>query len=117
MKWGVDKYLFMVGAGLALVAGLADSMSWMMEGGVVAIAVSTVLAVLGLAIGLMNIKDNESVAFAVFALGLSVGLLALGLLGIVGAYISPIMVRFGTMVAGTALVVCTTGLFKTMKAK
>ena len=100
----VGKYAFMGGVGLAVVMAFVAIPSGY-----------TILAVLGLVVGFMNITDEESQGFLIAAIALMLTAASLIAVPEIGAAISGIAFNLAAFVAPAALVVALKSLMDSGK--
>tara|TARA_Y100000310_G_C20632636_1_gene789456 strand:- start:1358 stop:1702 length:345 start_codon:yes stop_codon:yes gene_type:complete len=107
----VGKIAFLVGVALAIVLGVIGQASALWVG---------ILAILGLAVGFLNVTHKESTSFLVAVVAL---LLAVGN-GTISAQISSLWINLGMMlsnivafVAPAALIVALRGIYETAGTK
>lgn len=95
----VGEWAFLVGVLLAIVLGLfPDALE--------ATTVTSVLVVLGIIVGLVNIAARETTGFLLAAVALLVaGSAGYGILPGVGNYLNSILTNIGTFVAPAAVIV------------
>ncbi|MEM5869625.1 MAG: hypothetical protein QXR09_00430 [Candidatus Aenigmatarchaeota archaeon] len=109
MKRNVGEYAFLLGIGLAVVAGLL-----MQTGG----WISVLLVLLGLVVGLMNITSKETISFLLAAVALLiVGSAGLEKIPIFGVYLEPIIANIQAFVAPAVVVVALKTIFDLAKKK
>jgi hypothetical protein len=105
----------MIGVLLALVAGvLASSVTGYMG------IISTVMVILGLIVGALNISDKEVSGFIIAAVGLATGSIAIANLGnllggALGTMLETAFRVFGVFVAGAVFVPALKAVFKISK--
>ena len=97
----LGKWAFIVGMMIAVVGGLGFSETWFVW----------LLALLGIAVGLLNITDRESSKFLLAAVGLTVAAAALSSLPYVGSYLSAILNNIVAFIGAAVLVVALKVLF------
>ena len=104
MSKKVGVWAFIIGVILAAVAGvLASSLATYMG------LISTVMVVLGLLVGMLNITEKEVTSFIIAAIGLSVGAVAIANIGVllggsIGGMVETAFRFFGVFVAGAVFV-------------
>ena len=94
----IGHYSFLVGVALAIVAGIlfmgADP------------TITTILVILGLIVGFLNVKAKETTEFLVVAVVLVVaGGANLGIIPVIGSYLQSIVAYIVVFVAPAAIVV------------
>jgi hypothetical protein len=102
----IGKYAFLIGLGLAVLAGLLYQPAWAIW----------VLAILGVIVGLLNITAEDTRGFLLAAIALTLSATALNTIPIVGtafSYVLPFVVAF---VAGATIVVALKELFQTARS-
>jgi hypothetical protein len=111
----VGVWAFMIGVILALIAGvLASNLSGYMG------LISTVMVVLGLIVGALNISDKEVTSFIIAAIGLATGSIAIANLGTLlggtlGGMLETAFRVFGVFVAGAVFVPALKAVYKISK--
>ncbi|MFA5763858.1 MAG: hypothetical protein WC915_03515 [archaeon] len=107
----IGSYAFIVGIVIAVLAGLVSVYAESMIAGMVGI-ITLVLVVLGLIVGLLNIKDKHITDFLIATIAVAmVGGSAGGLIGIdqliptVGTLLATIVINIVSIVGAAALVV------------
>lgn len=105
----LGEWSFILGVVIAVLAGLfGTTYAW----------VPTLLVVLGVLVGLLNISDREITTFLIAAIALVVGGSAsLGSLPTIGAYLGPIMQYIATFVAPAAVIVALKAVYELGKKK
>ena len=111
----IGVWAFIGGIVLALIAGLAASGMTPYMG-----LISTIMAVLGLLVGLLNINDEEVTPFVIAAIGLATGSVVLANLGAllggkVGGIVETAFRVFGVFVAGAVFVPALKAIYKLAK--
>ena len=112
MKWkDIGKWAFLVGFFGALVAGtLAYFGAFQVEGWYL-----FALILAGVVIGLLNIKDSESVSLMVAALIIGAGASFLGNLPTVGKFVSATMISLAAVTLPAAIIVAVKTFWKKAK--
>ncbi|MFH2021262.1 MAG: hypothetical protein ABIJ34_07620 [archaeon] len=111
----IGVWAFMVGIVLALLAGvLASNLSVYMG------LISTVMVLLGLVVGALNISDKEVTGFIIAAVGLATGSIAIANLGnllggALGGMLETAFRVFGVFVAGVVFVPALKAVYKISK--
>jgi len=101
----IGKWAFIIGLVVAVLAGLFFQPGWAIW----------VLAILGLIVGLLNVTAEDTRAFLLASIALTLSATALNTLPLVGtalSYILPFVVAF---VAGATIVVALKELFQTTR--
>ena len=101
----VGKGSFVVGLVIAVAGGLGFEQAWF----------GWVLAVLGLIVGFLNIRDKESQTFLLAAIALIVAANAVGAIPYIGEVITRIIANLVIFLGGTVLVVAVKSLFAVAK--
>ena len=111
----VGVWAFIGGVILALLAGvLASNLSAYMG------LISTVMVVLGLVVGVLNISDKEVTGFIIAAVGLATGSIAVANLGVLlggtlGNMLETAFRVFGVFIAGAVFVPAMKAVYKISK--
>ena len=113
MEKKVGEYSFVIGVIIAIVLGLiADRI-----GGSVGIALSSLLVLLGLIVGFLNVTSKEVTGFLLA----TVALMMVGNVGLslpaVGSFVTSVVSAFISFTAGAAAVVAIKELFVITKSK
>jgi hypothetical protein len=101
----IGKYAFIAGLVICALAGAGLTQSW----------VPWVLAVLGLAVGFLNVADKEVQTFLLAAIGLILSASAIVMLPFVGGTLTTILAYLVVFIAPAVLVVALKGLLATAK--
>ena len=101
----VGKGSFVVGLVIAVAGGLGFEQAWF----------GWVLAVLGLIVGFLNIRDKESQTFLLAAIALIVAANAVGAIPYIGEVIARIIANLVIFLGGAVLVVAVKSLFVVAK--
>ena len=101
----IGKYAFILGLVIACVAGFVLQYSWVMW----------VLAVLGVAVGLLNVRKEETRAFLLAAIGLMLAATSIQVVPYVGGIVTRIVSNLVVFIAPAVLVVALKSLFETAK--
>jgi ATP synthase protein I len=101
----IGKYAFIIGLVLAFLAGLFLQAAWAMW----------VLVVLGIVVGFLNVKKEETRSFLLAAIGLMLAATSVQVLPFVGDLITQIMSNLVVFIAPAVLVVALKSLFETAK--
>ncbi len=101
----VGKGSFVVGLVIAVAGGLGFEQAWF----------GWVLAVLGLIVGFLNIRDKESQTFLLAAIALIVAASAVGAIPYIGEVIARIIANLVIFLGGAVLVVAVKSLFVVAK--
>ena len=95
----IGSYAFLIGVGIAILAGLFSNV-------IPAGTLALILVVLGIVVGFLNITDSEIQGFLVAAIALILTSTAdLSIIPAVGRYFDPIVNNIAVFVAPAALVV------------
>ena len=107
----IGSYLFLLGVVLAVVMGLAANYLVAYTG-----IVATILVVIGIIVGLLNIETEEVQPFLIAVIALAVtGGASFGALGTAGVYISAIVMNIAILVAPAAVIVALVAVYKFAK--
>jgi hypothetical protein len=101
----VGKWAFLVGLGIAVLAGLFFQPAWAIW----------ILAILGVIVGLLNVTAEETRGFLLASIALTLSATALNTIPVIGtalSYVLPFVVAF---VAGATIVVALKELFATAR--
>jgi hypothetical protein len=101
----IGKWAFIIGLVVAVLAGLLFQPGWAIW----------VLAILGLIVGLLNVTAEDTRAFLLASIALTLSATALNTLPIVGAALSFILPFVVAFVAGATIVVALKELFQTAR--
>ena len=101
----VGKGSFVVGLVIAVAGGVGFEQAWF----------GWVLAVLGLIVGFLNIRDKESQTFLLAAIALIVAANAVGAIPYIGEVIARIIANLVIFLGGAVLVVAVKSLFVVAK--
>lgn len=111
----VGVWAFIIGVILAIIVGvLTSSMSAYMG------LISTIMIVLGLIVGILNITDKEITSFVIAAIGLAIGSITIANLGpvlggTIGEMVRTAFTVFGVFVAGAVFIPALKTVFKLAK--
>jgi len=93
----IGEWIFLLGVIIAILAGLLSPGSE---------TVATILVILGLVVGFLNITEKESTNFLIAAIALILtGTVSLSVLGSIGAMIKEIVIYISIFVMPAALIV------------
>ncbi len=101
----VGKWAFIAGVVLAVLAGLILQASWTL----------TVLAILGLIVGFLNVSGEETRGFLIAAIALILSATAVQSLPLVGGLLTQILSNLVAFLAAAVLVVALRSLFSTVR--
>lgn len=101
----IGKWAFIIGLVVAVLAGLFFQPGWAIW----------VLAILGLIVGLLNVTAEDTRAFLLASIALTLSATALNTLPIVGAALSFILPFVVAFVAGATIVIALKELFQTAR--
>jgi hypothetical protein len=101
----IGKWAFIIGLVVAVLAGLFFQPGWAIW----------VLAILGLVVGLLNVTAEDTRAFLLASIALTLSATALNALPIVGTALSFILPFVVAFVAGATIVVALKELFQTAR--
>lgn len=101
----VGKWAFILGLVVAVIGGLGLQQTWFMW----------VLAVLGLVVGFLNVRETETQRFLLPAIALMLGASALHSLPLVGGVVTYILDNLVAFISAAVLVVAIRSLFVVAK--
>ncbi len=101
----LGQWAFIVGLVIAVAGGLGFEASWF----------AWILAVLGLAVGFLNVTGEETQGFMLASIGLILSATAVSSLPYVGDVLTRVMGNFVIFIAPAVLVVALKALFQTAK--
>jgi hypothetical protein len=99
------KWAFIVGFGLAIVAGLGFQAPW----------VAWLLAVLGLVVGFLNVTGAETRGFLLAAIGLMLSATAVQSIPFIGEAVTRLVSSVIVFIAPAVLIVALKSLFETVR--
>ncbi len=105
MMANIGRYAFIVGFGLAIVAGLGFQATW----------VAWALAILGLVVGFLNVTAKETRGFLIAAIALMLSATAVQSIPFVGDIVTRILSNVIAFIAAAVLVVALKSIFETVK--
>ena len=102
---GIGGILFLVGGVGAVILGILQDAGTLVPTSVFGISVATILALIGVAIGITNITDGEAVPFMVSTLLLGSASIVIGYLSLFGKFLAPIFTFIGYLILPAGLTV------------